>query len=126
MNEVLLMILMGLCGGILSGLMGVGGGVVLVPLMLFGLSLPQHLAQGISMLVIIPTAIVAIMRLRNDCPVNYRVAIFLAIGAVIGSLISSQFVQSMDSVTLRNIFGVFIIITGLRMIIGQNNATKKQ
>jgi uncharacterized membrane protein YfcA len=113
---VAIAIAMGLATGILSGLMGVGGGVILVPMLVILLGIPQHMAQGISMLVIIPTAIAGIIHFVKDKLVNVRVATYLAVGAVAGSLISSNVVQYIPAADLKKVFGVFVFITGIRMI----------
>ncbi|MCX7779362.1 MAG: sulfite exporter TauE/SafE family protein [Negativicutes bacterium] len=117
-------IAMGMATGILSGLMGVGGGVILVPMLAVFLGIPQHTAQGISMIVIIPTAIAGIMHLMKEKLVNYRVAGFLALGAVCGSLISANFVQYIPGDALKKIFGIFVIFTGIRMILAKPKQTK--
>lgn len=116
MTAILVTLAMGLVGGILSGLLGIGGGVVMVPMMVFILGLAQHTAQGISMLVIIPTALVAIWHFHKDKLVDYRMAGWLALGAVSGALISANFVQYIPAADLKRLFGVFIIYTGYRMI----------
>lgn len=113
---VLLIFTLGLFGGVLSGLLGIGGGVVMVPLMVLVLGMSQHIAQGVSMLVIIPTALVAIWHFHKDKLVNYRMAALLAGGAVTGTLISSNFVQYIPGADLKKLFGVFVIYTGIRMI----------
>lgn len=108
---------MGLFAGILSGLLGIGGGVVLVPMMVFILGVAQHTAQGISMIVIIPTALAGIMQFHKDKLIDYRVAAYLATGAVLGALISANFVQNIPADILKRVFGIFVILTGLRMIL---------
>lgn len=117
MSMILIIFLMGLGVGVLSGLLGVGGGVVLVPLMVFGLGIAQHMAQGISMLVIIPTAIVSVWHFYNDKLINYQAALYLAIGAITGALISANFVQYLPAAELKRIFGIFVIYSGSRMIL---------
>lgn len=119
MTAVLLTAIMGLAAGMLSGLLGIGGGVVLVPMMVFFLGIGQHTAQGISMLVIIPTALIAIWHFNKDNLVDYRMAGLLAIGAISGALISANFVQNIPAEDLKRLFGVFIIYTGLRMILAK-------
>lgn len=109
-------VLIGLIAGILSGLLGVGGGVVMVPLMVFILGIGQHMAQGISMLVIIPTSLVAIYHLHKVKLVDYRISAYLAAGAICGALISANFVQYIPAAELKRIFGAFIIFTGIRML----------
>lgn len=109
-------IFIGLIAGILSGLLGIGGGVIMVPLMVFVLGLGQHMAQGISMLVIIPTSFVAIYHLHKEKLVDYRISAYIAAGAICGALISANFVQYIPAAELKRIFGFFIIFTGIRML----------
>ena len=118
MNTILIVFIMGLGTGILSGLLGIGGGVVLVPMMVFILGIAQHTAQGISMLVIIPTAIVTLWHFHQDKLVNYQVALYMVGGAVAGALISANLVQYVPAGELKRIFGIFVIYSGFRMIWG--------
>ena len=124
MTLMLTALVMGLATGILSGLMGVGGGVILVPMLAVFLNLPQHLAQGISMVVIIPTAIAGIIHFHKEKLINYQVAGLLAAGAVLGSLISSNFVQYIPAADLKRLFGIFVIYTGAKMILAKPKITK--
>lgn len=119
MMEILLILGIGLITGFLSGLLGVGGGVVMVPLMAFSLGMEQHLAQGISMLVIIPTSLVGIWQLHKKKLVDYRSAALFAAGSVVGAILSSNFVQYISGDDLKRIFGVFIIYSGYRMVTGK-------
>lgn len=116
MITILFLIFLGLVVGLLSGLLGIGGGVVFVPVMVLLLNIPQHIAQGISMLVIIPTAIVGVIQLHKYRLCHYRLGVYLAIGAVSGVLISSGFAQQVPADDLRHLFGLFVIITALKMI----------
>jgi len=124
MDSFLFIVGLGFCAGILTGIMGVGGGVVLVPMMVLLLAVPQHLAQGISMLVIIPTVIVAIIKLRQANLFQYRMALLLATGSIIGSLLSSNVVQLIDGVVLKKIFGVLVIYSSIRMILPAKKTLK--
>ncbi len=116
MNELIMVLAMGLSTGILSGLLGVGGGVVLVPMMVFLLGTEQHLAQGISMLFIIPTALSGLYHLVRCKLVNVKVAMFIAAGALVGTLVSANFVQYIPAADLKKMFGAFVIISGIRMV----------
>ena len=109
----------GLITGLLSGLLGVGGGVIMVPLMAVVLGIEQHLAQGISMAVIIPTSLVGIWQLHKKRMVDYRSAALFAGGSIIGTLLSSSFVQYLPGADLKKIFGAFMIYSGIRMVIGK-------
>ena len=119
MNELAPIIGIGLVTGLLSGLLGVGGGVVMVPLMGMFLGIEQHLAQGISMVVIIPTSVVGIWQLHKKKLVDYHSAGLFAAGSIAGAVLSANFVQYIAGADLKKIFGVFIIFTGLRMIKGK-------
>ena len=117
MLSFLFLVVLGFGAGILTGIMGVGGGVVMVPMMVLLLGVSQHLAQGISMLVIIPTVMVAILKLRNSNLFEYRTALLLAAGSIVGSLLSSNMVQLIDGVILKRIFGVLVVYSSIRMIL---------
>lgn len=108
--------IMGLITGVLSGLFGVGGGIILIPMLVLILGIDQHLAQGISMLMMIPTALVGIYHFNKDKLVNYHMAGYMAAGAVVGALISANFVQYIPADILKRIFGIFIVYVGARMI----------
>jgi len=116
MIEMIMIFAMGLSAGILSGLLGVGGGVVLVPMMVFLLGIGQHMAQGVSMLFIVPTALSGLFYLFRHKLVDLRVAMFVASGAVVGTLVSANFVQYIPAADLKKLFGVFVIYTGIRMV----------
>lgn len=118
-------ILIGLIAGVLSGLLGIGGGVVMVPLMVFALGIGQHMAQGISMLVIIPTSLVAIYHLHKEKLVDYKISAYLAAGAICGALISANFVQYIPASDLKRIFGAFIIFTGVRMLLAKKKVVSQ-
>ena len=116
MNEMLMILAMGLSTGLLSGILGVGGGVVLVPMLVFLMGTEQHLAQGISMLFIIPTALSGLYHLFKCKLVDLRVAMYVAAGALIGALVSANFVQHIPAADLKKLFGAFVIYSGIRMV----------
>lgn len=115
MSEMLVILPMGLLAGVLSGLLGVGGGVVLVPMMVFILGIGQHVAQGVSMLFIVPTALSGLYYLVRHNLVNLKVAMLIAAGAVFGTVASASFVQHIPGSDLKRLFGIFVIYTGIRM-----------
>ena len=117
MSELPTILAMGLSTGVLSGLMGVGGGVVLIPMLVFIMGTEQHIAQGISMLFIIPTALSGLYHLRKNKLVDWLIALFLALGYIAGALVRSNFVQYIASEDLKKRFGAFVIYSGIRMVI---------
>ena len=116
MAMTVLPVILGFFAGILTGIMGIGGGVVLVPMMVLLLGVQQHLAQGISMVDIIPTVLVAIFKLRNSRLFQFRMALLLAAGSMLGSLVSSNLVQQIDGAVLKRIFGILVIYSSYKMI----------
>lgn len=118
MNDMViaLIFVMGLGVGVLSGMMGVGGGVVMVPAMVFFFSINQHLAQGISLLVIIPTAVVGVWTLHKKGLVDFRLAGYLAAGSILGSAAGANFAQVIPALELKKVFGIFLMIIGIRML----------
>ncbi|MDR2007087.1 MAG: sulfite exporter TauE/SafE family protein [Acidaminococcales bacterium] len=109
-------LLIGLVMGLLSGVLGIGGGVVLIPMLTFILGTPQHLAQGISLFVIIPTAISGLIALRKSNLVDFRAVRWIAAGSVAGALLSANFAHFISPLALKKIFGLFIMYAGARMI----------
>ena len=107
--------LIGSIGGTLAGLLGVGGGFIMVPLLVMIMGLGQQMAQGISLLVIVPTSIVAIWRLHKSSLIDWSMVMVMAVGSILGAAISSNFVQYIDSKLLTKIFGFCVILVGLKM-----------
>lgn len=103
--------------GILSGLLGVGGGFILVPILSAYFLLPQHNAHAISLAVILPTAIIGSFVYSMHGDVNIYAAMQLAIGGVIGAAIGVRLMQKIPAEMLKKIFGAVLLIIGIRMII---------
>lgn len=113
--NIIILLLIGLFSGIISG-MGIGGGTILIPTLSIFLDYGQKSAQNINLLYFIPTAIIALIThtKNNNIEKNIlsKIIIFGLIGAVLGSLVA----LSIDSGILRKLFGGFLIIMGLSEI----------
>ena len=109
-------IIIGLSAGVIAGLLGIGGGVVLVPALILILGIPTNKAIGISMAVIVPTAIVGTFRHHQLGHVDYKFALLLAIGAMIGAYAGASLTDLLSGPMLKRAFGVFVIFVGLNMI----------
>lgn len=111
--------LIGLIGGISSGLFGVGGGMVMVPAMLFFTMLAMRDTQqavGTSLIVIIPTAIIGAFKHRNLGNINWPVAAMLVPGAVVGGWLGASLTQGISSDNLKRLFGGFLILVGCKLL----------
>ena len=106
---------MGLGVGITSALFGVGGGILMVPYMVLVLDLTQHVSEGTSLLVIVPTALVgAIAHARNGY-VERASAGWLAVGGVAGAVLGALLGLELDGDTLRRLFAVLVAVVGMKM-----------
>lgn len=107
---------MGALAGTLAGVLGVGGGILLVPFLVLAVGLTQHEAEATSLLVILPTAVAASLALRRrdvgDLPVALALGTVGAIGAVAGALLA----LALPADVLRSVFAVLLAIAGLRLV----------
>jgi len=111
--------IIGLGGGVASGLFGVGGGVVMVPAMVFLLSMDIKLAVGTSLAVIIPTAAMGMAKHYNLGNMDWRVAASLAPTAICGGYLGAWLTKEISSANLKRAFGGFIVLVGLRLLFGK-------
>jgi uncharacterized protein len=109
--------LFGVLVGGLSALLGVGGGLVMVPFMVLVLDVGQHAAEGTSLLAIVPTAAVGVVAHRRSGYVSFRSAAFVAIGGIAGSYAGAAIALEVAADLLETIFGVFVIVMGARLIL---------
>ncbi|HEX2153607.1 MAG TPA: sulfite exporter TauE/SafE family protein [Acidimicrobiia bacterium] len=107
----------GLAAGVASGVAGIGGGVIMVPAMVFLLGLPQHAAEGTSLLAILFTAVAGTrVNLKHD-RVHLREAAIIGAGGIILALVGASIALAMSADSLTQVFGVFVTLVGIRMII---------
>jgi uncharacterized membrane protein YfcA len=116
LNGWLIALTVGLFTGIVSGLMGIGGGNVMVPASTILLGLGQHVAQGVSLIVIIPTAISGAWSHYKRGNVAVRVALLLAPGAIVGGIIGARVAQAIGGGDLRVIFGILLFYFAMRYL----------
>ena len=107
----------GLLAGILGGMLGIGGGVILIPGMVFLMGVEQHTAQGVSLAVISVMALVGTVTHYRQENVRLKVALLIIPAAVIFSFIGGMVADMLDASFLRNLVGGFIIIVGFFMVV---------
>lgn len=111
-----LYILVGVIGGIVSGSFGIGGGTIMIPLLVFFFGLTQHQAQGTALATILaPVGILAVLRYYASGNVKVNIAIFMALGFILGAWLGAQFVHNVSDVHLKKVFGIFLVVVGLKM-----------
>jgi len=115
------LVIIGLLAGVLSGFMGVGGGVIMIPLMILLLGFNQHEAQGTSLAVLaVPVTFLAAYTYYNEGHVNWKFAIVIAFAFVIGGYIGSKFAVKIDQAILKKIFGVILFIAAVKLFFSNN------
>lgn len=119
----MLIYIIGLMMGILSGL-AIGGGTLLVPALVILMGVSQHTAQGVCLAAFIPTAVVAVITHYKQDNVNIRLALCLTAGALAGAIIGATLANRLDAQILRKIFGVFLIIMGCYEFFGKSKKLK--
>lgn len=121
-ETILLVLALGLVAGIASGLVGIGGGIVLVPALVYFLHYSQHQAQGTSLGVLtFPVVILGFLYYYQECkkngvPIDFRVIGLLAAGFVIGGLIGSKIALRIDTVMLKKIFAVVLLYSAFKLL----------
>jgi uncharacterized protein len=114
--EVLGTVAFGVLVGVLSALLGVGGGIVMVPFMVLALGEPQKAAEGTSLLVIAPTAIAGVMAHRRAGLVAVREALLLGLGGALGSYAGARIALALRPDALEILFGGLVVVMGCRLI----------
>jgi uncharacterized membrane protein YfcA len=114
---VLLLALVGFFAGVLSGLVGVGGGVIIVPCLVIFLGFSQQAAQGTSLgLLLLPVGIFAVINYYNKGYVDIKVVLIMSIAFIAGGWFGSKLALQLSQEALRRIFAVVLIYTAFRML----------
>lgn len=115
---ILSLVLIGLLAGILSGLVGVGGGIIMVPMLVLLLGFSQHQAQGTSLTVlVVPVTALAVFNYYKEGYINWKYAAIIAVFFVLGSYFGSKLAVSIDQKMLKKIFGVVLILIASKMLL---------
>lgn len=111
-------LLLGVAVGVLSGIIGIGGGIVIVPVLVYAFHMSQHKAQGTSLGVLLaPIGLLAFLEYYKAGNVDLKAAIFIALGFTAGAYFGGSWAQQFSDVTLRRVFGVVLLAVALKMLI---------
>lgn len=110
-----LAVLSGFLVGLLSGTMGIGGGILLVPLMVIGFGFAQHLAQGTSLAAIIPTSFAGAFANDREGNVDRRAVLWIGAGGVLGVLVGSLVAVHLPRALLTRLFGALLLYSAYRI-----------
>ena len=113
----IILIVIGLLAGILSGLVGVGGGILMIPLLIIFLGLTQHQAQGTALFAMLPPiGILAAMNYYKEGFVKWEYAAVMALTFVVGGYFGSKLSISLPDQIVRKVFGVIMLIGAIKLI----------
>jgi len=116
MIYILGFIILGLTAGILSGIIGIGGGIVIIPALVFIFGLSQQMAQGTTLALLVPpVGIFAAWAYYKQGFVDIKIAVLICLGFIIGGLIGGQIATELPTKLITKIFGVFMMLMGIRM-----------
>ncbi|MGI8775741.1 MAG: TSUP family transporter [Actinomycetota bacterium] len=110
-------LLIGIAAGVVSGLLGVGGGIVIVPLLVLVAGITQHEAHATSLLAVVPIAAVGAATYALDGAINWKPGLLVALGAVVGAPLGAGFMAAMRESTLKMLFGGVLFALGAFMVI---------
>ena len=114
---IVILLSVGLAAGFLSGLVGIGGGIIIVPVLVYFLGFSQHQAQGTTLFMfLLPIGIFGVLNYHKQGYVDYKTALIICSTFIFGSYFGSKFAISIDQKTIKQIFGVIIILLGCKML----------
>jgi len=120
MSVMLPYIILGVLAGILSGVVGIGGGIVIVPALVFMFGMSQLEAQGTTLALLIPPiGILAAWTYYTHGYVNIKIALLIIAGFLVGGLIGGKIAVGLPNEVLQKVFGAFLLIVSVKMLMGK-------
>ncbi len=116
-NTIVILLTIGFFTGILGGMVGVGGGIILVPALVFILGYSQLDAQGISLaLIMFPVGILGVLQYYKQGHVDFNIVLILAVGFVLGSFLGSKISLSISQEIVKRIFAILLLVIASKML----------
>jgi uncharacterized membrane protein YfcA len=116
-TTVIILLIIGLVAGTFSGMIGIGGGMIIVPCLVYFVGMQQHAAQGTSLaMMLLPVGILGVMNYYNQGAVDFKYAVLIAIPFVLGSFLGSKFSLSIDGATVKKIFAGAMMLVAVKMM----------
>jgi uncharacterized membrane protein YfcA len=119
LNSALILLTIGSAAGILSGLFGIGGGIIIIPALIYILGFSQHRAIGTSLAVLLPpVGIAAFIEYYRHNNVDLPAALIIAAAAIVGGWVGALLANRLSGASLRLAFGIFVMIMGMYLVYG--------
>ena len=111
---------LGLVAGIFGGMFGLGGGLIVIPAMVYLFGFSQHQAQGTALAMMLPpVGILAVLRYYYNGNIKWAVAGFMCLGFIVGGLVGAHLAQAVPGLWLKRCFGALMLLVSLKLIIGK-------
>lgn len=118
METLIYLLLIGLAAGFMGGLVGIGGGVIIVPALVMLVGMTQHQAQGTSLtMILFPVGILGVLNYYKQGYVDFKYAGLLAVGFFLGSYLGSKYSLSLPQLTVKRIFAIIMIVLAIKIIV---------
>lgn len=120
MTTILILLIIGLLAGFSSGMVGIGGGIIIVPALVFFLGLTQHQAQGVSIgMLLLPVGFLAAINYYKAGNLDFSKSLIIGASFVVGAYLGSKVSLSIDGAIMKRIFGIIIFLISLKLIFGK-------
>lgn len=117
METLLYLLLIGLAAGFMGGMVGIGGGVIIVPALVMLLGMSQHQAQGTSLtMILFPVGILGVINYYKQGYVDFKYAGLLAVGFFIGSYLGSKYSLSLPQITVKRVFAIVMMVLAVKIL----------
>jgi uncharacterized protein len=119
-SDVVILLSIGLLAGILSGLVGIGGGIVIVPVLVYYFAMNQKTAQGtVLFMFLLPIGVLGVVNYYKAGHVDIKSAVIMALTFAVGSYIGSKTAIAIDTKVVKQIFATVMIVIGIKMLLGK-------
>ena len=126
-QTIIILVIIGVLAGILSGFVGVGGGIIIVPALMYALGMSQFEAQGTSLFVLLlPVGILAVMNYSKSGNINWQFGVIIAVTFVVGGFVGSKLALKISPSIVKLIFGFVMAYVSFRMIISGFNGLSNE
>jgi len=125
-TTVLILLAIGLFSGMLGGMVGIGGGIVIVPALIYFLGFSQLNAQGTSLaLIMFPVGVLGVINYYKQGHIDFNIVFILAVGFVVGSFLGSKFAMNIPQAFVKKSFAMLMIVIAMKMLFFDNKDSRK-
>lgn len=125
-TDLFALLALGATLGFFGGVFGIGGGIIAIPVLAIGFGMEQAMAQGTSLAMMVPILAVGLWRYSRKHPIPWRVAVYIGLLASVTTYVVALFATRLDPKILQSIFGAFLVLLSIHMLIGKHTASPAQ